>query len=81
LALTPMPGARALLHGHCHQKAADALGATEACLSAIPGLEVEVVEASCCGMAGSFGYQAETAALSRELGELSLLPAVRAAPA
>jgi len=81
LALTPMPGARALLHGHCHQKAADALGATEACLSAIPGLEVEVVEASCCGMAGSFGYQAETAAFSRELGELSLLPAVRAAPA
>jgi len=42
---------------------------------------VELVNASCCGMAGSFGYQAETAAISRRMGELNLLPRVRAAGA
>ena len=48
-------------------------------LARIPGLEVETVETSCCGMAGSFGYQAETVEVSRTMGELNLLPAVRAA--
>ncbi len=75
----PLPGERVLLHGHCHQKAAGAFGAVEACLAAIPGLEVEVVDTACCGMAGSFGYQAETVDLSRMVGELALLPAARAA--
>ncbi|MDE2361337.1 MAG: FAD-binding protein [Hyphomicrobiales bacterium] len=71
----------ALLHGHCHQKSFGAMGAVESTLRLVPGLAVETIESSCCGMAGSFGYQAETAAVSRAMGELSLLPAVRAAPA
>ncbi|MDX2202323.1 MAG: FAD-linked oxidase C-terminal domain-containing protein [Hyphomicrobiaceae bacterium] len=72
---------RALLHGHCHQKAFGAMGAVARTLALIPGLQVETVESSCCGMAGSFGYQAETVAVSRAMGELSLLPAVRNADA
>jgi FAD/FMN-containing dehydrogenase/Fe-S oxidoreductase len=72
---------RALLHGHCHQKSFGALGATEKALRLVPGLEVETIESSCCGMAGSFGYAAETIEASLAMGELSLLPAVRnAAP-
>lgn len=55
------------------------MGAVESCLRAIPGLNVKVIESSCCGMAGSFGYQAETHAVSLAMGELSLLPAVRQA--
>lgn len=74
-------GRIAHLHGHCHQKAADAMGAVEACLAFIPGLVVKSIESSCCGMAGSFGYQAETWDVSMRMGELSLLPAVREAGA
>jgi FAD/FMN-containing dehydrogenase/Fe-S oxidoreductase len=80
LALRPLAG-RALLHGHCHQKAFGALGATETALKLVPGLAVETVESSCCGMAGSFGYDAETIDVSLAMGELSLLPAVRGAAA
>jgi len=70
---------KALLHGHCHQKAFGAMGAVEAALNLIPELKLEKIESSCCGMAGAFGYQVETAEVSRAMGELSLLPAVRAA--
>ena len=70
---------RALLHGHCHQKAFAALSPVESVLRLIPDLAVETIETSCCGMAGAFGYNAETHALSLKMGELSLLPAVRAA--
>jgi Fe-S oxidoreductase len=70
---------RALLHGHCHQKAFDAMGAVETVLRLVPGLAVEPVESSCCGMAGSFGYHADTIDVSLAMGELSLLPAVRMA--
>ncbi|MBK7331364.1 MAG: FAD-binding protein [Betaproteobacteria bacterium] len=72
---------RALVHGHCHQKAFDALSPTVAMLKLVPGLAVDVVESSCCGMAGSFGYEAEHHELSMRMAELSLLPAVRAADA
>jgi Fe-S oxidoreductase len=72
---------RALLHGHCHQKAFAAMGSVEAALRLIPKLQVETVESSCCGMAGSFGYHADTIDVSLAMGELSLLPAVRKAPA
>jgi FAD/FMN-containing dehydrogenase/Fe-S oxidoreductase len=72
---------KALLHGHCHQKAFDAMGAVESVLKMIPELSVETVESSCCGMAGSFGYDADTIDVSLRMGELSLLPAVRKAPA
>jgi FAD/FMN-containing dehydrogenase/Fe-S oxidoreductase len=74
-------GERVLLHGHCHQKAFDALNPVEQVLELIPGLKVETVESSCCGMAGSFGYDSETIDVSLAMGELSLLPAVRAAAA
>ena len=80
LPLGPLPK-KALLHGHCHQKAFDAMGAVESVLKLVPGLDVQTIESSCCGMAGSFGYDAETIDVSLKMGELSLLPAVRKAPA
>ncbi len=66
------------LHGHCHQKSFGIMGAVERTLGLVPGLEVKHVESSCCGMAGSFGYKADTSAISRAMAELSLLPALRA---
>ena len=71
---------RALLHGHCHQKSFDTMSSVEAALKLIPDLEVETIESSCCGMAGAFGFHADTIEVSRAMGELSLLPAVRKAP-
>ena len=79
LPLKPLPATRALLHGHCHQKAFGAMDAVRAALGLVPDLRVETVAASCCGMAGAFGYEAEHVDLSIAMGELSLLPAVRAA--
>jgi Fe-S oxidoreductase len=70
---------RALLHGHCHQKAFDAMGAVEKTLRLVPGLTVETIDGSCCGMAGAFGYGADTVDVSFAMAELSLLPAVRKA--
>jgi Fe-S oxidoreductase len=72
---------KALLHGHCHQKAFGAMGAVEETLRLIPDLQLEKVESSCCGMAGAFGYQVETVDVSLAMGELALLPAVRSAEA
>jgi Fe-S oxidoreductase len=79
LDLAPLPAEKALLHGHCHQKAFNAMGPVQRVLGLVPGLKVEPVQSSCCGMAGAFGYQAETLEVSKAMGELSLLPAVRAA--
>jgi FAD/FMN-containing dehydrogenase/Fe-S oxidoreductase len=79
LTLAPI-GERALVHGHCHQKAFGAFGAVTDALKLVPGLAVEPIESSCCGMAGAFGYGADTADVSLAMGELSLLPAVRKAP-
>jgi Fe-S oxidoreductase len=70
-------GKRALLHGHCHQKSFGAMPAVEAALKLIPGLDVETIESSCCGMAGAFGYHAQTIEISQAMAELSLLPAIR----
>jgi FAD/FMN-containing dehydrogenase/Fe-S oxidoreductase len=83
---TPIPLAaighqRALLHGHCHQKSFGLMGPVEMALKLVPGLAVETIESSCCGMAGAFGYGADTIDVSLKMGELSLLPAVRNAPA
>jgi Fe-S oxidoreductase len=80
LDLTPMPRAKALLHGHCHQKAFATLDAAVAALRLIPGLEVETLASTCCGMAGAFGYEAEHYAMSLRIGELGVLPRMRAAP-
>ncbi len=79
LPLKPLDAGKALLHGHCHQKAFAALGAVEKVLGLVPGLKVETVESSCCGMAGSFGYDSAHYDVSMKMAELSLLPAVRAA--
>jgi Fe-S oxidoreductase len=81
LALKALPQRRALLHGHCHQKAFDAVAPVQKVLRLIPGLEVELIESSCCGMAGAFGYEKEHYDVSMQMAELSLLPAVRKADA
>lgn len=73
-------GLQALVHGHCHQKAFGVAQATVDALNAIEGADAQMIESSCCGMAGPFGYQAETEEVSRQMAELSLAPAVRAAP-
>ena len=72
---------RILLHGHCHQKALVGMGPARAALALLPGAAVEEVDAGCCGMAGSFGYEAEHYAVSMQMAERRLLPAVRAAEA
>jgi Fe-S oxidoreductase len=72
-------GRTAHLHGHCHQKAFDAIGATESVLRGVPGLAVKTIESSCCGMAGAFGYDTKTIDVSFAMGELSLFPALRQA--
>ncbi len=74
-------GKRALVHGHCHQKAFGAFAPVSDVLKLIPDLTVETIETSCCGMAGAFGYGADTIDVSKAMGELALLPAVRAADA
>ncbi len=78
LPLAPMPG-RAHVHGHCHQKAFGAFPGALDALRQVPGLDVRPIPSSCCGMAGAFGYQAETQAESRAMAEAGLAPAVRAA--
>jgi len=80
LTLASMKGRSALLHGHCHQKAFGAVGAAVNALKMIPGLSVEIFDSTCCGMAGSFGYEAEHYEMSLKIGELGVLPKMRAAP-
>jgi FAD/FMN-containing dehydrogenase/Fe-S oxidoreductase len=79
LPLKALPEKTALLHGHCHQKAFCAMSAVQEVLALVPGLAVSTIESSCCGMAGSFGYEAEHYKTSMAMAELSLLPAVRKA--
>jgi len=77
LALKPLDVPKALLHGHCHQKAFGVMKATRKVLSWIPGFSYDIVETSCCGMAGSFGLEAEHYEASMQMAELKLLPSVR----
>jgi Fe-S oxidoreductase len=79
LKLKSLPQKKALLHGHCHQKAFAAMPDVQRVLRLIPELEVELIESSCCGMAGSFGYEAKHYDVSMRMAEGSLLPRVRAA--
>lgn len=79
LKLKPLAYKTALLHGHCHQKAFDALRPVQIVLGLVPELQVKLIETSCCGMAGSFGYEAEHYDVSMKMAELALLPAVREA--
>jgi Fe-S oxidoreductase len=78
LPLGPIAG-KALVHGHCHQKSFGAFKPVEQVLRLVPDLNVETIESSCCGMAGAFGYGADTYQTSMDMAELSLLPAVRRA--
>jgi FAD/FMN-containing dehydrogenase/Fe-S oxidoreductase len=68
-----------LVHGHCHQKAFDEATSTIKLLSLIPNAHPTMIESSCCGMAGSFGYDASHYDVSMAMAELSLLPAIRKA--
>ena len=79
LNLRPLSRKKALLHGHCHQKAFAAMPAVLRVLKLIPELQTELIESSCCGMAGSFGYDAEHYDVSMQMAEVSLLPKVREA--
>ena len=79
LKLAPMPGRSALLHGHCHQKAFGTVNAAAETLRLIPELNVETFDSTCCGMAGSFGLEAEHYDISMRIGELGVLPKMRAA--
>ena len=79
LKLKALPQSKALLHGHCHQKAFAVMPAVRKVLALVPNLNVELVESSCCGMAGSFGYEAKHYDVSMRMAEASLLPKVREA--
>lgn len=69
-----------LVHGHCHQKAFAEMQPTLALLRLIPDADPKLIESSCCGMAGAFGYEARHQDISMAMAEQALLPAVRAAP-
>ncbi|MGZ4968590.1 MAG: (Fe-S)-binding protein [Methylobacter sp.] len=73
-------GERVLVHGHCHQKAVGAMKAMRKVLKTVEGLDFELIESSCCGMAGHFGLEAEHYAESQAMAELALFPALRAEP-
>jgi len=81
LKLKPLDLPKALLHGHCHQKAFGVMKATRKVLGWIPGFSYDVVETTCCGMAGSFGLEKEHYEASMQMAEIALLPAVRGASA
>jgi len=69
-----------LFHGHCHQKAFAAVTPAMELLKLIPNAEPKLIESSCCGMAGSFGYESEHIEVSKQMAEASLLPAIRKSP-
>ena len=69
-----------LLHGHCHQKAFAAVSPALELLKLIPNANPQLIESSCCGMAGSFGYEVEHIEASKQMAELSLLPTIRKHP-
>jgi Fe-S oxidoreductase len=71
---------RCVLHAHCHQKALRGPHGSAAALRLIPGLDVTVLDTGCCGMAGSFGYEAEHFDVSATIAGLDLLPALANAP-
>lgn len=73
-------GRPVLVHGHCHQKAFGAIEPVLTTLRLIPDAAPSLIETSCCGMAGSFGYDAKHQAVSKAMAELTLLPAVRSQP-
>jgi len=77
LKLKPSRAGQALVHGHCHQKATGAMKSMRRVLKLVPGAEAEMIEAGCCGMAGTFGLEAEHHELSVQMAEQGLLPGLR----
>lgn len=77
LNLNPIANKQALLHGHCHQKAFAAMSPVQEVLGLIPELDVKTIDSSCCGMAGSFGYEVEHYDVSMQMAGLSLFPAIK----
>jgi len=73
-------GRRAIVHGHCHQKALVGMEPTRQLLSKVEGLDFTILDSGCCGMAGSFGYEEGHYDVSRAAGERVLFPAVRSSP-
>lgn len=71
---------RLLVHGHCHQKAVGAMKSMRRVLKQVPGIDVSMIEAGCCGMAGTFGLEKEHAALSDQMVNDALMPALKADP-
>jgi len=69
-----------LFHGHCHQKSFAAVTPAMELLKLIPNADPKLIESSCCGMAGSFGYEAEHIEVSKQMAEASLLPSIRKTP-
>ena len=69
-----------MFHGHCHQKAISGTGDSMFVLNLPPGFEAELINAGCCGMAGSFGFEKEHYDISMQIGGLALLPAIEAKP-
>ncbi|MET0056298.1 MAG: (Fe-S)-binding protein, partial [Candidatus Thiodiazotropha sp. 6PLUC10] len=69
-----------LVHGHCHQKAVGAMKSMRKVLKQVPGLRFEMMEVACCGMAGSFGIEAEHAEMAKGMAEQALLPALQQQP-
>jgi FAD/FMN-containing dehydrogenase/Fe-S oxidoreductase len=76
----PALSAKALFHGHCHQKALVGVAGSVAALGLVPGLDVTALDAGCCGMAGAFGYEVDHYDVSVAVANLELVPAVRANP-
>jgi Fe-S oxidoreductase len=74
-----LAGRRIVLHTHCHEKALGTARATRELLERIPGATVEELDAGCCGMAGSFGFESEHYELSMQIGALRLFPSLEAA--
>jgi FAD/FMN-containing dehydrogenase/Fe-S oxidoreductase len=70
---------QAVLHGHCHQKAFALMQDIRDVLALVPGLEVQTIPSSCCGMAGSFGFEKEHYEVSMNMAQESLLPAINKA--
>ena len=70
------PTSKILLHGHCHQKSFNVMPSVKATLSLLPDTDVEMIESSCCGMAGAFGYMHETLDVSEKMASADLIPAV-----
>ena len=77
LPFRPMKNVRLLVHGHCHQKAVGAMKAVRRVLKHLPDHEFEMIDAGCCGMAGTFGLEAEHASIASQMAENGLLPALQ----